>query len=108
MTAKLVVLYPKPTDPDQFDKIYVTEHVPLFHQKMPHLRLALSRVRGADAPFHLMAEVWAPSIEMLETILSSPEGQQVVSHAMSISTGGPPTVMFTEEEIHETDNPYPV
>jgi uncharacterized protein (TIGR02118 family) len=108
MMAKLVVLYPKPTDPDLFDKAYIAEHVPLFQQKMPHLKLAVSWVKGAaagESPYHLMAEVWAPSIEALQTVLASPEGQQVVAHATSISTGGPPTVLFTQEDVHEAENP---
>jgi len=106
--AKLVVLYPQPTDAEAFDKAYHTEHIPLFQRKMPGIRLAVTTIKGAVSgrpPYHLMAELWAPSIEALQAALGTPEAQEVVAHAFKISTGGPPTVLFAEEEIHEPDEP---
>lgn len=103
-SAKLVVLYPPPADTEAFDKAYASEHVPLMQEKMKGMRVAVTRIRGSAAgaaPYYLMAEVWAPSIEAIQQFLSSPDGQQVAGHAFSISTGGQPMVLFTEEEIHE-------
>lgn len=102
--SKLVVLYPPPLDEAEFEKRYSEEHVPLCQDKLSGMRLAVSHIKGSAAgaaPFFLMAEVWAPSIEALQAFLSSPDGQQVASHAFEISTGGAPVVLFSDEEIHE-------
>ncbi len=32
--AKLVVIYPRPTDIEAFEKIYLTEHVPMAVEKL--------------------------------------------------------------------------
>jgi uncharacterized protein (TIGR02118 family) len=102
--AKLVVLYPQPIDAAQFDKAYAEEHIPLCEDKLKGKKLAVTSIKGSiagPAPYYLMAEVWAPSIEALQGFLGSPEGQEVAGHAFSISTGGEPTVLFTEEEVHQ-------
>lgn len=103
-SAKLIVLYPPPADTEVFDKAYESEHVPLMREKMKGMRVAVTRIHGSaagPAPYYLMAEVWAPSIEAIQAFLSSPDGQEVAGNAFAISTGGQPTVLFTEEEVHE-------
>jgi uncharacterized protein (TIGR02118 family) len=102
--AKLVVLYPQPTDTSQFDKDYAEEHVPLMQEKLKGLKVAVTSVKGSvggEAPYYLMAEVWAPSMDALQGFLTTPDGQAVAENAFKISSGGPPTVMFTEEEVHQ-------
>jgi uncharacterized protein (TIGR02118 family) len=102
--AKLVVLYPQPTDPAQFDKAYAEEHVPLCQDKLKGMKLAVTHIKGSaggESPYYLMAEVWAPSIEALQGFLSTPDGKEVGGHAFRISTGGPPTILFTEEDVHQ-------
>jgi uncharacterized protein (TIGR02118 family) len=102
--AKLVVLYPQPTDTAQFDKAYAEEHVPLCQAKLKGMKLAVTSIKaavGGESPYYLMAEVWAPSIEALQQFLGSPDGQEVAGNAFAISTGGDPIVMFSEEEVHE-------
>jgi uncharacterized protein (TIGR02118 family) len=102
--AKLVVLYPQPTDPAQFDKLYTEEHVPLCQANMKGMKLAVTHIKGAaagESPYYLMAEIWAPSIEAIQGFLGTPEGQEVAGHAFSISSGGAPAVLFTEEEVHQ-------
>jgi uncharacterized protein (TIGR02118 family) len=102
--AKLVVLYPQPTDAGLFDKRYAEEHVPLCQKNMPGMKLAVTHIKGAaagESPYYLMAEVWAPSIEALQGFLGTPAGQEVAGHAFEISSGGHPTVLFTEEDVHQ-------
>src|SRR5262245_3500828 len=102
--AKLVVLYPTPTDTAEFDRAYAEEHVPLCQDKLKGMKLAVTNVKGAAngaSPYYLMAEVWAPSIEALQGFLGTPDGQEVAGHAFKISTGGAPDVLFTEEEVHQ-------
>jgi uncharacterized protein (TIGR02118 family) len=102
--AKLVVLYPPPTDATEFDKAYQNEHLPLMQDKLKGRKVAVTSVKAAaigESPYYLMAEIWAPSIEDLQGFLSTPDGQAVSSNAFKISTGGPPAVLFTEEEVHQ-------
>ncbi len=102
--AKLVVLYPQPTDTAEFDRAYAEEHVPLCQAKMKGMKLAVTSIKGSAvgaAPYYLMAEVWAPSIEALQGFLGTPDGKEVGGHAFKISTGGAPTILFTEEAVHQ-------
>jgi uncharacterized protein (TIGR02118 family) len=102
--AKLVVLYPPPADAAEFDRAYQEEHVPLMGDKMKGMKVAVTSFKGAaegESPFYLMAEVWAPSISDLQAFLDTPAGQEVAGHAFKISTGGPPAVLFSEEEVHQ-------
>jgi uncharacterized protein (TIGR02118 family) len=95
--AKLVVLYPPPADAAEFDRAYQGE-------KMKGMKVAVTSFKGAaegESPFYLMAEVWAPSISDLQAFLDTPAGQEVAGHAFKISTGGPPAVLFSEEEVHQ-------
>lgn len=99
-SAKLVVLYPQPTDTDAFDKAYAEEHIPLMQEKMKGMKAAVTKI-AAPAPFYLMAEIWAPSIDAIKAFLGSPDGQEVAGHATKISTGGPFVAMFTEEDTYD-------
>lgn len=102
--AKLVVLYPPPTDTAEFDEAYKNEHLPLMKNKLKGMKVAVTSVKaaaGGDAPYYLMAEIWAPSIDDLRGFLSTADGQEVAGNAFKISTGGPPAVLFTEEEVHQ-------
>jgi uncharacterized protein (TIGR02118 family) len=102
--AKLVVLYPQPTDPDTFEKAYATEHIPLMHEKMKGMTAVVTKMLGTPAgpaPHFYMVEIYAPSIDAIKAFLASPDGQQVAGHAAKISTGGPPEVVFAEDDTHE-------
>lgn len=99
-SAKLVVLYPQPTDTAAFDKAYAEEHIPLMQEKMKGMKAAVTKIQG-PAPYYLMAEVWAPSVDAIKAFLGSPDGQEVAGHAMKISTGGPFVAMFTEEDTYQ-------
>ncbi len=104
MSAKLVVLYPTPTDTAAFDKAYAEEHIPLMQAKMKGMKATVTSIKGSaagPAPYYLMAEVWAPTIADLQGFLGTPDGQEVAGNAFAISTGGAPTVLFTEEETYQ-------
>ena len=60
--TKLVVLYPTPTDVEEFDRVYTDEHVPMVNEKVPNLsRWTASKVMGTptgDAPpYHMVVEL---------------------------------------------------
>lgn len=106
--AKLIVMYPRPRNIDEFESIYNNEHVPMAVSKLQgKTKIVATQVFGspqATAAFHRIAEVHFPSMRMLEACAASPEGQEVLAHATAISTGGPPVVLVAEEETFNFSN----
>jgi len=101
---KVVVIYPRPTDEDAFEKAYLEEHVPLAVEKITGLsKFAATKVVGtADGsapPFYRIAELYFPSLQALKDSMASPGTQQAAAHAFAISTGGPPIILVAEEEV---------
>ena len=101
--AKIVVLYPRPTDVDAFERAYVDEHLPLARDGLAFARrVVLTRSVSAPAgepEFHRMAEIYYDSLESLQQSLATPSTQEVARHAVAISTGGPPTFLICEEQV---------
>ena len=102
--AKIVVFYPAPRDVSAFERAYTQDHVPMVTaQNFPGMtRFVASKIvgtpDGSPAPFHRIAELHFPSMEALQRAAASPSAQQVVAHAISISSGGKPIVLIAEEE----------
>ena len=101
--TKVVVIYPYPTDPDAFARVYVNEHIPLAKEKIKGTtKVVATRIAGTPdgqkPPFYRIAELHFPSVEALRESLSSPGTQEAVGHAISISTGGSPIILIAEEE----------
>jgi uncharacterized protein (TIGR02118 family) len=100
--VKVVVIYPRPQDEEAFERAYSEEHVPLVEQKLKGMtRLVLTRVMGSPqgkVSAYRIAEVYFPSMNDLTNIIESDAGKEVVAHAQSISTGGPPLILICEEE----------
>jgi len=48
--------------------------------------------------FYRVAEVHFPSMAALEACAGSSGGNEVLQHAMKISSGGPPVIMIAEED----------
>ena len=100
---KVVVIYPRPTDVDAFEKAYLEEHVPLAMEKIRGAsKFAATKVvgtpDGSTPPFHRIAEFYFPSLAALQDCVGSPGTQEAVAHAFKISTGGPPIVLVGEQE----------
>jgi len=101
---KVVVIYPRPTDVDTFEKAYVEEHVPLAVEKIKGLsKFAATKVvgtaDGSTPPFYRIAELYFPSLQALQDSMASPGTQEAAAHAFAISTGGPPIILVAEEEV---------
>lgn len=105
--AKLIVIYPRPTDIEAFDKRYSEEHVPMAVEKLTgKTKIIATKVLGSPqgtAPFHVMAEVYFPSMAALENCAASEGGKETLAHAVSISTGGSPIFLVAEEQVHIFD-----
>ena len=100
--VKVVVLYPQPKDAEEFEKLYNEEHLPMAAEKLSGVtKVAITKVLGAPegkALYYKMAEVYYPSMEVLEASLGSEGGKETAAHAVSISTGGPPIFLICAEE----------
>jgi uncharacterized protein (TIGR02118 family) len=100
--VKVVVIYPRPQDEEAFERAYTEQHVPLVEQKLKGLtRLVLTKVIGSPqgkVSAYRIAEIYFPSMDDLNTIVESDGGKEVIAHAQTISTGGPPLILICEEE----------
>ena len=103
-SAKLIVIYPVPTDLETFERRYAEEHVPMAVEKLAGktrfvATKMISAVGGKQSPYHRMAEVYFPSMTDLEACLNSPGGQETARHAVDISSGGTPLFLVAETEV---------
>jgi uncharacterized protein (TIGR02118 family) len=100
--VKVVVIYPRPQDEEAFETVYSEQHVPLVEQKLKGItRLVLTKVTGSPqgkVTAYRIAEAYFSSIDDLNACIESDAGKEVIAHAQSISTGGPPLILICEEE----------
>jgi len=100
--AKLIVIYPRPTDIESFERIYHNQHVPMAVEKLAgKTKIVASRVAGSPQgapPFHRIAEIHFPTIEALQACAASDGGKQTIANAAAISSGGAPIFLVAEEE----------
>jgi uncharacterized protein (TIGR02118 family) len=100
--VKLVVIYPQPKDIDAFEKVYQNEHVPLAVAKLGgKTKIVATKILGSPQgtpPYHRIAEVYFPSMQVLEECAASDGGKEALAHAVKISSGGTPIFLVAEEE----------
>lgn len=100
--VKVVIIYPRPHDEQAFEKAYLDEHVPMVENKLKGLtRLVLTKVTGSPQgriAAYRIAEVYFSTMNDLHASMESDAGKEVLAHAQSISSGGPPLILFCEEE----------
>ena len=102
--AKLIVLYPYPTDVDAFERAYVDEHVPMVNAEALTgiTKFVATKIvgtpDGSPPPFYRVAELHFPSMDALQAAASSQGAQKAVAHAVSISSGGRPIFLVAEEQ----------
>ena len=100
--TKLVVIYPRPTDADAFEKAYGGEHVRLALKIKGMTKFVATKVLGTPdgqtPPFCRIAELHFPSVDALQEAAASAEAQEAIAHAVSISSGGMPIFLVAEEE----------
>jgi uncharacterized protein (TIGR02118 family) len=96
MAAHLLILYPQPADAAAFATAYHDEHLPYAGPRLTGATAVASRKivgPGETPPFHFLSDVSFPDIETLQACAKSAGGQEALAHAVSISSGGAPTVL---------------
>ncbi|MET7771140.1 EthD family reductase [Nocardia sp. NPDC005366] len=88
---KLVVLYPKPADPDHFRDYYVTNHLPLV-MKMPGLlawRYSFDvAATNGEAPYFAVFEADFADAAAMAAARASQHGQRAAADVVNYATGG--------------------
>ena len=100
--VKFVVIYPRPTDVEAFERVYRDEHIPMAVENLVG-KTKIVATKIVDSPqgtpgFYRIAEIHFPSLEALNTCAASEGAQATLAHAESISTGGRPIFLVAEEE----------
>lgn len=97
--VKLMVLYPQPTDIEQFEKDY-RDHLKLLHEKAnipddaprPYTVTKFLPTPDGPAPYYQLFTLPYPSMEALQQARGNL--QEVATDAVRISSGGPPVVLI--------------
>jgi uncharacterized protein (TIGR02118 family) len=84
MTARFIVLYETPADPEAFDRHYRDVHVPLA-SRLPGLRRYtigrdVAGIRG-EAPHYLVVELDWDTMDELRAAFAAPEGRATAAAA---------------------------
>ena len=107
--VKFMVLYPRPTDIEAFEKVYQKDHVPMAVAKLGgKTKFVATKVLASPQgtpPFYRIAEIHFPSMEALEACAASAGEKETLAHAVSISTGGRPIFLVTSEETFTFKEP---
>ena len=98
----LTVLYGHPENPDEFDRYYRDVHVPLAKKMNGLVGWTIGKCSSAEAglapAYFLVVRLYATSVDAMQSILDSPEGQATVADVPNFATGGV-TFLFSEEEV---------
>ena len=86
--VKLVALYKKPAELEDFDRHYAEVHIPLVRRYPGLRRIEVTSITGApigDTKFYKMAEMYFDTREALDAALTSQEGKAVARDIMSFA-----------------------
>ncbi|WP_416306371.1 EthD family reductase [Neptunicella sp. SCSIO 80796] len=103
--VKLMVLYPKPADPKQFDHDY-RQHIELLHKKMdipmdarPYTITQVLQDEQGNTPFYKIFSMPFESADILQQTMVTTEMQEVAADAVRISTGGAPVILVGSDML---------
>ncbi|WP_062990832.1 EthD family reductase [Nocardia anaemiae] len=88
---KLVVLYPKPADPDHFREYYVNNHLPLVMNWPGLLAWRYSfdvAATNGEAPYFAVFEADFADAAALAAARASSHGQRAAADVVNYATGG--------------------
>jgi len=86
--VKLIALYKRPSEPEDFDGHFDAVHLPLLRAYPGLRRLELTRVEGAplgEARYRVMVELYFDDRMAMDAALASPEGKAVTRDLMAFA-----------------------
>ena len=103
--VKMIVIYPRPTDIEAFERLYQEEHVPMAVENLAgKTRAVMTKIVDSPQgtpPFYRIAEIHFPSIKALMACAASEGGKATLVHATKISSGGTPIILIAEDETFD-------
>jgi uncharacterized protein (TIGR02118 family) len=98
----LTVLYGHPEDPIEFERYYRDVHIPLAKKMNGLAGWTIGKCSSSDAgaapAYFLVVRLYTETPDVMQSVLSSPEGQATVADVPNFATGGV-TFLFSEEEV---------
>lgn len=90
---KLIILYGQPADPAAFEDYYANRHIPYATEHMPRVTGAENlRVVGTPdgdrSPYYRISQLAYPSMDDLQTGITSEDGKTVIADLANFATGG--------------------
>ncbi|MFC7425238.1 EthD family reductase [Nocardia tengchongensis] len=88
---RLLVLYPKPADPDHFRDYYVTKHLPLVREMPGLLAYRHSfdvKATTGEAPYFAVFEADFADAAALAASRASDQGRRAAADVVNYATGG--------------------
>lgn len=76
--VKLIALYRKPADIDQFEKHYFEVHMPLVAKIPGLLKSEVARLKGLpgqDSKYYMITEMYFENLDSFNAGMASPEGK---------------------------------
>jgi len=98
--VKLIALYRKPDDTEEFERHYFEVHMPLVAKIPGLIKSEVSRLTGfpgEESKFFLMAEMYYESTDKMNEAMASPEGKAAGRDLMSFAKDY--VVMMTGEIV---------
>ncbi|MFC3883355.1 EthD family reductase [Bacillus songklensis] len=86
--AKIMIMYPIPTNKEQFDKLYFEEHVPLTKQLKGVTNTFVNKVVqnvNPNQPFYLIVELEFESLDELLHTTATPEWEKIGEDAKRLT-----------------------
>lgn len=86
--VKLVALYKRPENTEEFDSHYFDVHLPLSNKIPGLLRTEVSKIVGSpqgESEYYLIAELYFEDMEALKAGMSSPEGKAAAKDVMGFA-----------------------
>ena len=99
---RMTILYGTPADPEHFRRYYYDEHIPLARRMRGLTGWNLSWIdqdHDNPGPYILIAELYAPDSQAMQTILASPEGKAARADLNNFATGTVDFLTGNEEEV---------
>jgi uncharacterized protein (TIGR02118 family) len=107
MSVKLLVLYPTPRDPEEFDRRYEREHLPMGKENLIGATgLASHRILGSPAgksPFARLTEVSFPTLKAVQECAALPGAQKTMANGAP--GPGPSPAPSQDGKVHVLPDP---